>query len=179
MCDSGDLLDILQPAEEVRVLNDNARGCLVDVRLQLRNANLAMTSRQHENFRRLIGQISRDALHGFGIHGTGHDHAARSSGATHRHEHRLGDSTPSVVETRVGDIETAQLGDQRLEFKEGLQRSLTRLGLIRRVGGVELAASRHFINDARDVVIIGPAPHEADARCRPHIARGQLAQMPL
>ena len=121
MSDGSDLLDILQSAEEVRVLNDHARGRLVDRRLQLRNADLTIGCWQDEDLGQLIGKISRDALRGFRIHGTRDDHAARSTGATHRHEYRLGDAAPPVVQTRVGNIESAQLGDQRLKLEEWLK----------------------------------------------------------
>ena len=60
----------------------------------------------------------------------------------------------AVVVRGVGDFHAGQRGHQGLIFEDGLQRALRNLGLVGRVGGVELTAAQHVVNHRRDVVVV-------------------------
>ena len=57
------------------------------------------------------------------------------------HQHGLGHGAAAVVEAGVGDVHAGQLADERLILEERLQAALAGLGLVGRVGRVELAAA--------------------------------------
>ena len=52
--------------------------------------------------------------------------------------------------------------DQGLIFKDGLQRALRDLGLVGRIGGIELAAAEHVIDHGRNVVVVCACAQEGD-----------------
>ena len=80
----------------------------------------------------------------------------------HGHEHRLGHGAAAVVKAGVGDVQAGELADERLELEERLQAALAGLGLVGRVGGVELAAAGDGIDDGGNEVVVAAAAEEAD-----------------
>ena len=62
-------------------------------------------------------------------------------------------------------------------LEERLKRALAGLGLVRRVGGVELAAAGDGIDHGRDEVVVGPAAEEADGVVRRAGSSRQVAAM--
>ena len=96
------------------------------------------------------------------MHALGDEHLAGAAGDAEGHQHRLGDGAAAVVEAGVGDVHAGELADQRLILEERLQAALAGLGLVRRVGGVELAAAGDGIDDGRDEVVVAAAAEEAD-----------------
>ena len=97
-----------------------------------------------------------------------------SAGDGQGHEHGLGDGAAALVEAGVGDVQAGQLADQRLELEERLQAALAGLGLVGRVGGVELAAAGDGIDHGGDEVVVAAAAEEADGVVGRLVARGQL-----
>ncbi len=79
-----------------------------------------------------------------------------------RHQGGLRHRRGAVVHGRVGDVEPHELADQALELVDGLQRALAHLRLVRRVGGVELAAPDQVVDNRGNVVIVVPGTGEAD-----------------
>ena len=92
------------------------------------------------------------------------------------HEHGLGHRRAAVVKAGVGDLHAGELGDQRLVLECGLERSLAGLGLVGRVGRVELAARGQVVDHGGDEVIVAAAAQEADALVGPLVPREQGAR---
>ena len=86
---------------------------------------------------------------------------APALGRADGHQRRLGGRRGAVVVRRRDDVEPGQLGDQRLVLVDRLQRALADLGLVGRVGGVELAARQDLVDRRRDVVAVGAGAEEA------------------
>ena len=76
-----------------------------------------------------------------------------------------------VVARRVRDVHAGQLADRGLVLEDRLQHALAHLRLVRRVGGQELAALHHGVDDRRHVVVVdarrrgttAPAPSRRSA----------------
>ena len=66
-----------------------------------------------------------------------------------------------IVVGSVGHLHTRQGTDHALVLKDGLQGALAHLGLVGRVGGVELGAARYMLHHAGHEMIVGPCPQEA------------------
>ena len=66
----------------------------------------------------------------------------------------------TVIERRIGDRETREPGDHRLELEDRLEHPLRDLRLIGGVGGDELAASSKRPDHWRNLVVVGPHPCE-------------------
>jgi hypothetical protein len=95
------------------------------------------------------------------MHRRRHQHAtAAGLVGAHRHQHRLGQRGSAVVQRGIRDIQPGQAGHHGLVFVQQLQRALAGFGLIRRVGGVELAARDDLPDRRRDVVLVGAGADE-------------------
>ena len=81
----------------------------------------------------------------------------------HGHQHRFAERRAAVVDRRVGNVHAGQGSHHRLVFVDELQRALAGLGLIRRVGGHELAASGDVPNGGGNVVVVAAGAQEARA----------------
>ena len=90
------------------------------------------------------------------------------------HEGRLGRGRGAVVVRGRDHIQTGQLGHERLVLVDRLERALADLRLVRRVGGVELAAQEQLVDHCRGEVAVGSGAEEAD-QLDP-VAVGQIAQ---
>ena len=78
------------------------------------------------------------------------------------HQGALGRGRRAVVVRRGDDVETGQLGQKRLVFVDRLKGALADLGLVGRVGGVELAPEQQLVNDRGNEVTVSPGTEEAD-----------------
>ena len=67
-----------------------------------------------------------------------------------RHHHRLVHGRAAVVERGVGDLHVGQPADGGLVLVDRLERALRELGLVRRVGGVELAPRDDRVDRRRE-----------------------------
>ncbi len=102
-----------------------------------------------------------------------------STGDTVRHHHRLGAGGGAVIKRSVGDLHPGQQGHLGLELEQVLQRSLRHLGLIRGIGGQELAALDQMVDRGGDVMAIGAAADEKRRRAGSDIPRRQAGDHPL
>jgi hypothetical protein len=107
------------------------------------------------------GEIGLGRLHSMSMDGAADEDAVAPGGAQ-RHERRLGRGGGPVVVRGRDDGQAGQLGQQRLELEDGLQGPLADLGLVRRVGRVELAARRDGLDGGRDVMSVDAGPKERD-----------------
>ena len=92
------------------------------------------------------------------------------------HQDGLGHRTRPVIHRRVRDIDTEQLTDDGLELEDRLQRALRELGLVGRVGGVELTALQELVDGRRDVVSIHATTEEREHRSAV-VSSGERAQV--
>ena len=70
---------------------------------------------------------------------------------------------PSYIEA-LATGRPVRSDDEGLELEDGLQRALGQLGLVGRVGGVELAAEQELVDRRRDVVRVGAGAEERHRR---------------
>ena len=66
-----------------------------------------------------------------------------------------------------------------LEFKQHLQRALSNLRLVGRIGGKEFAALDQMVDTGRDMMAIGPCPQEEGSVSCGQILLRQRTHMPL
>ena len=149
----GNRLQIADEAKHVRALHDDAGGFVID---QL--DEILFAARQHRRARDFAGEIG-DGFHRFRIMRV---QAAGENGLAPlrhplRHQHGFGGGSGAVVQRRVCHFHSGEQRDLRLEFEQVLQCALRQLGLIRGVGGQELAALDQVIDRGRNVVAIGAA----------------------
>ena len=93
------------------------------------------------------------------MHSAGNNDPA-ASGFVDRDRRRLRDSSGSVIEGGIGDVQGCELGDHRLILVNRLQAPLAHLGLVRCVRGVELGPPGDGRYSARDVMAIRARPQK-------------------
>ncbi len=98
----------------------------------------------------------------FGVDGGGDDHfLALPTAHGQGHDDRLGHGCSAIVVGGVGHLHARQGTDHALVLKDGLQGALAHLGLVGRVGGVELGAARYMLHHAGHEMVVGPCAQEA------------------
>ena len=90
------------------------------------------------------------------------------------HQRGLGGRGRAVVVRGGDDVESDQLGDQRLVLVDALERALADLGLVRRVGRVPLAAQQQLVDRRRRPVAVDAGAQER-GEVRP-VAGGQALE---
>ncbi len=88
-----------------------------------------------------------------------HDHLV-AVGDPQGHHHGLVQGGAAVVERGVRHLHLGEPADRRLKLVDRLERPLRDFRLVRRVRGVELAASDDRIDRRRDEMIVEPAAQE-------------------
>ncbi len=88
-----------------------------------------------------------------------HEHAVAAGGAA-GHQRGLGRGRGAVVVRCRDDVQVDQLGHQRLVLVDALERALADLGLVRRVGGVPLAAQQQLVDGRRAPVAVDAGAQE-------------------
>ena len=89
------------------------------------------------------------------MQGEGHGHGV-ALGQTAGHQRAFGQRGRAVVHGGVGHFHAEQTGDERLEFKDALQRALTDFGLVRRIGGIEFGTADQGRDHGGDMVLVAP-----------------------
>jgi hypothetical protein len=178
---AADLGHRLEQAEEARVGDDHAGHRMLRVGehpLERRQVGRA-GGRSLSDERDLVGdercpaevRAQRLTVVGMDAPADQHPLPARRAAA---HEGALGRGRGAVVVRGRDDVQAGQLGHERLVLVDRLERALADLRLVRRVGGVELAAQEQLVDDRRHEVAVGPGAEEAH-QIDP-VALGQIAQ---
>ena len=144
VCQFGMALCLFKVAEEIGLLHDQAgiiTGQFIEVRLQFGYGCILTAAIGFDDFT-VPGIYRRQYRYIF------------SAGDAAGHQGCFGGSRSAVVHAGVADFHTGQLADQRLVFIYRLQGSLAGFGLIRGVGGVELAAAGDVADNAGDKVVV-------------------------
>jgi hypothetical protein len=114
-----------------------------------------------------------DDLRGLRVQRLGDDHLLpprRQAGD----EARVRRRGHAVVARRVRDVHPGQLADRRLVLEDRLQHALAHLRLVRRVGGQELPALHHHVDDRGHVAVVHPGAQEGQLAAGVDVARRQL-----
>ena len=96
-----------------------------------------------------------------------------------RHRDCLGAGGGAVIERGVGDLHAGQQRDLRLKLEQVLQCPLRQLGLVRGVGGQELAALDQVIDRGRHVMAIAAGAEKERHHAGNRIFRRHRAEAPL
>ena len=162
----GERVHLLQDTEEVGLGDHQGEGPLRVQGLERGGVDPAVGGLvgQLGDLDALVPDDGADHLSVGGVHGARDQHPPGAALARdpRSHQHRLGERGGPVVERGVGGVEPRQRRHHRLELVEELQRPLARLGLIGRVGGVELAAPGDLPDRGRQVVVVGSGADEAE-----------------
>jgi hypothetical protein len=151
----GRLFHRLDHSEEVRRLNDHGGHIAAQLRFEAVEGNGSGLEVVIELFHGhpLMLRVGSQHVAVFGMHGARYEDAAS---ACHPHGHHGGfrDSRGAVVHRSVRHFHAGQLTDHRLKFKDGGQRSLGDLSLIRCVRRQELAARDHSVDEHGAIVVV-------------------------
>ncbi len=168
MRQAADLGHRLEQAQEIGLGRDDARDGALRVgqqaleRLEVRRAGGGPVGDERD----LLGPEARAV--GVGLErlavvrvDAARDEDPLAAGRAAGHEGRLGGRRAAVVVRGGHDVEAGQLGEQRLVLVDALQRALAHLGLVRRVGGVPLAAQQQLVDGGRRPVAVRAGAQEA------------------
>ena len=151
---------VFQYAIKIRLLYYRTGGLIVDSCSHGLDISAAIPPRDNNYFQPSRKCISLQYLQVFGVYGVRDDHLTAPF-ATHTGQAAgLGQSTATVIQRGVGDIQTGQFADHGLILKYGLQYALADLRLIRGIGGIELRAQQELFKCSRNVVVISPCSQE-------------------
>ena len=81
------------------------------------------------------------------------------------HQRAFGQRGRAVIHGGVGHFHAEQTGDERLEFKDALQRALADFRLVRRVGGVKFGTSGKGRDNGGDVVLVASRADPCGTGC--------------
>ncbi len=151
---------VFQYAIKVRLLDYRAGGLIVNSSSHGLNISAAIPPRDNNHFQPSRKCISLQYLQVFGVYGVRDDHLAAPFAAHTGQAAGLGQSTATVIQRGIGDIQTGQFADHGLILKYGLQYALADLRLIRGIGGIELRAQQELFKRSRNVVVISPCSQE-------------------
>jgi hypothetical protein len=120
------------------------------------------------HFDQLHALIGDDGIHGLAVarvERARDQHLAgfRFAVGTQRHEDGFGQARRTVIHRGVGHVHAGEAGHHGLVFVNGLQGALARLGLVRRVGGVELTTGDQLPHRCRNVMLIGTGTDKTDS----------------
>src|SRR5215475_1895625 len=98
--------------------------------------------------------IRREHFAILGMHAASNcNRSASSEPGGHHYSFRSGGR--AIVHGGIRYLHAGKLADHGLKFKDGLQRALRNLRLVRRVGRKKLAARNERVNDDWAIVIVG------------------------
>ncbi len=160
----GQTAHVLELAEEIGALHDQRGGGVVD-----RGAEAVEIDR---------GRIVADDLGGTGPAQVGLDHCpvlrmherreedlvAFALRDVEREQHRLRQRGGAVIVAAIADLHAGETAHHALKLEHGLQLALADLGLIRRIGGIELATAQHVIDRRRSIMVIRAGAEKARRR---------------
>ena len=95
------------------------------------------------------------------------------------HQDGFGQAGGAVVHSGVGDVHSVEGADHRLEFEDDLEGALGDFGLVRGVGGEELAAGHEGLDGGRHKMVVGAGAEEGGAAGQGAVAGCQIAEFAL
>ncbi len=174
-CGCGERRGRLEHPEEVRLLEDDA-GRVLGGGSKLVGVGGALAVRHLDDLEPEAGRIGLHDLSYLGArrfrHGDlGPSRRVLGDVARVRRDGR------AVVTRGVRDVHAGELAHGGLVLEDRLEHALAQLGLVRRVGGQELAALEHGVHDRRDIVVVQACAEERHLRADMGVQRGQLLEI--
>ena len=157
----GEAPGIDEQTKEVWLLEDD-RGRLASGLVAALHLHAAAFAERVQHFDVLGVQVARDE-----------DLVAACVDAGHHRS--LRDRGRAVVQRCIRHVHRGQLGDERLELVDRLQRALACLGLVGRVRGVELRLAGHGGNGRGDEPLVDAAAPEGQAIGEDAVRRSEVA----
>ena len=142
-------LEILDRAEEVRVLDEDCGDVLVDVVLELGRIGDAVREADLDHLRAEAARVGRERLARVRVQAPRDDQPLAALAGAEREVGGRGDRRGALVERRVGDRQPGELGDRGLKLEHHLKAALRDLRLVRRVRGQELRARVDRVDERR------------------------------
>ncbi len=170
--DLGDRLEVLDCAEEVRVLDEDRGGLVVDGGGKRVEVGAPAAEPDAGNLGGIAGRVGGEGLPRLRVDAGGDDEPAPLRGAD-REVAGAGDGRRALVEAGARERQAGQLAHRGLELEHRLQAALGDLRLIRRVGRQELGAGDDRVDDRRCVVVVHAGAEEADLGLGVGVARGE------
>ena len=165
----------LEAAEEVRLLEDHARGVGGGLAELVRVGDSAVVA-DLDDLEAEPGRVRLHDLPHLRAQCLAEDDLV-AAGHVLRDEAGIGGDCCPVVAGRVRNVHAGQLADNRLVLEDRLQHPLAHLRLVGGVRGQELAAGEHRVDHRRDVVVVDPGAEERELLSGVHIALGELGQV--
>ena len=165
----------LQAAEEIRLLEDDARR-VARGGGQLVRIGHPVTVRDLDHLEAEAGGIRLHDLSNLRVQRLGEDDA-RAAGDVLGDEAGVCGDRRAVVAGRVRDVHAGQLADRGLVLEDRLQHALAHLRLVRRVRGQELPAREDGVDDRGHVVVVDPSSEEGELAARVDVLGGELLEV--
>jgi hypothetical protein len=168
-----DRRQIAQIAEDVRVLDDDAGGLVVDLR---EDVLIGRDVRRHRDD--VVAGHLRDRADDVAIMRmqAAREHGLAAPGDAMGHQDRLGGAGRAVIHGGVGDLHLGERRDLRLELEQILQRALRDFRLVGRVACQEFRALDQVIHGRGNMVLVGARTHEERHGRGRDVAAGHAAQ---
>jgi hypothetical protein len=172
----GEVRRLLEATEEVRLLEDHAGGA-VGGRAKLVGVGDAVPVRHVDDLEPEARSVGADDLAHLRVERLREDDLGPARGVLRDVAGVRRDGGP-VVPGGVRDVHARELADDRLVLEERLEHALAHLGLVRRVGGQELAPLEDRVDHCRDVVVVHTGAEERDLLAGGCVAGGERFQPP-
>ena len=173
----GQRSEILDRSQEVRLLEDDCGGVVVDGGGERVEVGRAMVvQRRLDDLGAEAGRVGEECGARMRMDAA-RDDDLPSPVLELRHVAGCGDGRRSLVDRGVRHRQSRQLRDRRLELEHHLQRPLRDLGLVRRVRRQELRAQDDGVDDRRHVVVVHPGADEGDLLVRVPVPSGERSEM--
>ena len=153
-------LDVLHGSEEVRLLQEDGGGLVVDRVGEGDRVRDAVRKGDLHKLAPVAGAIGDEGLAAVRMHAAGRNQLP----AARRADRQVGGGSHgrgTLVEGRVGNRQAGELRHRGLELEHHLQAALGDLGLVRGVRRQELRPARDRIDDRGHVVVIHPGAEKA------------------
>ena len=154
--------EVVDGAEEIRVLHQQGGGVAVDGPLEALDVGPAVLVGHGDEFQVQVGRVGAEHDPVDGVQRFGDDDLA-AFGFAHGHHQGLVQGGAAVVYRGVGALHSQQPGHGGLVLENRLESALGCFGLIGGVGGVELAAHGQGVHGGGDVVVVEARAKETHA----------------
>ena len=173
----GQRAEVLDGAQEVRLLHEHGGGVVVDGRRERLEVGLAVVVERHlHDLHAVARRVRRERRARVRV-----EPAARHQLRPLRLELRQvaggGHSARALVHRGVRHRQAGELRDRGLELEHHLEPALRDLGLVGRVRRQELRARQQRVDQRRHVVVVHAGPEEGDLLLGAAVAAGERGEV--
>jgi len=153
---------VFETAEKIRGLGYQDCNSGRKLLLQIIGGNRAVFLLYLNEGDAAAGKVRMQHLFGMGMKCCRVENRIRFLDAVHGDVRRLDSSGMPVIQGSVRNVQRRQLADERLEFKDRLEKALGELGLVRRIGRGKLGTGNDVLHHGGDEMIIDAAAEKRD-----------------